>query len=162
MTEAVVDAARIIRAIEYITIATADADGQPWNTAVYSAFDSDLRFYWASDRNAVHSTNIARNSNVFLVIYDSTVPAGTGEGVFVKAEAATLENTGEISHALELLDRRAGEGSNTPEQFLGDMPRRVFAAQASQVWINGDGEKDGHFIDIRIDVPVGELRKALS
>jgi general stress protein 26 len=161
MADAATDAARIIKAIEYLTIATVDDSGRPWNTPVYSAFDLALNFYWASDRRSVHSANIVRNPNVFLAIYDSTVPAGTGEGVYVRAIASMLEARDVVSAALKVLDQREG-GEHTPEQFLGEMPRRVFSARATDVWINGDGEKNGHFVDVRIAVPLDLLRGHLA
>jgi uncharacterized protein YhbP (UPF0306 family) len=162
VVDAAADAARIIKTIEYITIATVDADSRPWNTAVYSAFDPDINFYWASDRNSVHSTNILQNPYVFLAIYDSTVPAGTGEGVFLRAVASLLEEHDAVGEALKVLNQREGGKPHAPEQFLGEMPRRVFCARATDVWINGDGDKGGNYIDIRIDVPMDVLRANLA
>ncbi len=42
-------AAEIIKKIPYITLATVSEEGQPWNSPLWSAFDKDLNFYWASD-----------------------------------------------------------------------------------------------------------------
>jgi Pyridoxamine 5'-phosphate oxidase len=67
----------------YITIATADSNGQPWNTPLYAAYDEHYNFYWASWTESVHSRNIRQNPAVFLVVYDSTVPEGTGEGIYI-------------------------------------------------------------------------------
>ena len=94
-------ARQIIGNIKYITIATASADGVPWNTPVYSAFDSDYNFYWASDQESQHSRNIAANPQVLLAIYDSTVPEGTGRGVYVQARATRLETDADIQHGNE-------------------------------------------------------------
>jgi len=162
MSDAAADAARIINTIEYVTIATVDAAGRPWNTPVYSAFDAGVNFYWASDRGSVHSANILQNPHVFLAIYDSTVPAGTGEGVFVKAVASMLEDRDDVNRALQVLDRREGGTPHAAEEFLGEMPRRVFRASATEVWINGDGEKNGHYIDVRVDVPIDRLPEKLA
>jgi len=41
-----------------------------------------------SDKNGQHSKNIAENNRVFIVIYDSTVPEGDGEGVYIQAMAS--------------------------------------------------------------------------
>jgi uncharacterized protein YhbP (UPF0306 family) len=57
-------AKEIIELILYITIATVSKDGTPWNSPVYSAFDEDYNFYWASDQNGQHSKNIAENDKV--------------------------------------------------------------------------------------------------
>ena len=72
--------AKIINDILYATIATADKNGQPWNSPVYSAFDEDLNFYWTSAKDSQHSQNIRENPKRFIVIYDSTVVEGQGEG----------------------------------------------------------------------------------
>lgn len=145
-------AKRIISKILYITIATVDKDGIPWNSPVYSAFDENYNFFWASDKNGQHSRNIAENENVFIVIYDSTVPEGTGEGVYIKAKAYKLEDEKEIKHALECLDVRVGKEPHDPKGFIEEMPRRVYKAVPEKFWVNDDGDINGNYIDIRIGV----------
>src|SRR5919205_4480788 len=93
----------IISKVLYITISTASKDGTPWNSPVYSAFDQDYNFYWASDQNGQHSKNIAENDKVFIVIYDSTIPEGTGEGVYIQARAYKLEGAQDIEYGLKYL-----------------------------------------------------------
>lgn len=147
-------AKEIIERILYITIATASKDGRPWNSPVYSAFDEYYNFYWASDREAQHSRNIAENNRVFLVIYDSTVPAYTGEGVFIKAKAYQLKDESDIQRALGRLYRRISENPKKREakEFLGEYPRRVYKAVPEKMWMNADSEKNGSFVDIRVEV----------
>lgn len=147
-------AKEIIEKIIYITIATASKNGIPWNSPVYSAFDKDYNFYWASDQNGQHSKNIAENNSVFLVIYDSTAPEGTGEGVYIQAKAHILRDEEEIQKALACLYQRKGQDPHKREvvEFLGDYPRRVYKAVPEKVWINGDGDVKGNYIDIRIEV----------
>jgi hypothetical protein len=89
------------------------------------------------------------------VIYDSTAPAGTGEGVYIKAKAYELTDEKEIAEGLKCLDIRENkEKKHTPQQFLGSMPRRIYKAAPEKVWMNEDSDKDGNFIDIRIEVPL--------
>lgn len=142
----------IISRILYITIATASKDGTPWNSPVYSAFDENYNFFWASDQNGQHSKNIKENNKVFLVIYDSTVPEGAGEGVYVQAKAYALVDDEEIQHALNCLDERVGKKPHSPNQFLGNKPRRVYKAIPEKFWVNGDGEVKGNYIDIRMEI----------
>ena len=145
----------IIEKILYITIATASKDGKPWNSPVYSAFDEDYNFYWASWRENQHSKNIKENNQVFIVIYDSTVPEGTGEGVYIKAKAYELGDEKEIEHALSYLDGRANKKKDPKTrvaQFQGDKPRRVYKAVLEKVWINGEGDVNGEYIDTREEV----------
>lgn len=148
-------AKQIIEKIIYITIATCSKKGNPWNTPVYSAFDEDYNFYWASDKNGQHSKNISENENVFLVIYDSTAPEGTGEGVYIQAKAHMLTDEKEIERAHELLAKRKTKQSSKlrdATEFMGDYPRRVYKAVPEKFWINGDGDINGNYVDIRMEV----------
>ncbi len=145
----------IISKILYITIATASKDGTPWNSPVYSAYDDEYNFFWASDQNGQHSKNIAENNKVFLVIYDSTAAEGTGEGVYIQAKTSMLTDPEEIAHALECLDGRVNKKKDPLSriaQFQGDKPRRVYKAVPEKVWINGDGDVNGEYIDIRMEI----------
>ena len=148
-------ARKIIEKILYITIATASKDGRPWNSPVYSAYDDNYNFYWASWKENQHSKNIRANNNVFLVIYDSTVPEGTGEGVYIQAKAYELSDEKEIKHALSYLDGRVNKKKDPKTrvaEFQGDKPRRLYKALPEKVWVNGEGNINGNYIDKRIEV----------
>jgi nitroimidazol reductase NimA-like FMN-containing flavoprotein (pyridoxamine 5'-phosphate oxidase superfamily) len=145
-------AKEIIGQIIYITIATVDPAGQPWNTPVYSAFDDAYIFYWISSPAAQHSKNINANHRVFLSIYDSTVAEGTAEGVYIQAEASELIDKNEIDHALKLLAGRKNKTPKAAELFLTDSPRRVYKASTIKAWMNTDEVIDGLHIDGRIEV----------
>ena len=145
----------IIQKILYITIATASKDGQPWNSPVYSAFDENYNFYWASWRENRHSKNIKENNNIFLVIYDSTVPEGTGEGVYIQAKAYQLEDPKEIENALKYLDGRVNKKKDPTTrvaEFQGDKPRRIYKAIPEKIWMNDVGNVNGNYIDKRIEI----------
>ena len=43
----------------YMTLGTADGDGQPWVSPVYYAPEGYAGFYWVSSPEATHSRNIA-------------------------------------------------------------------------------------------------------
>lgn len=144
-------AKRIIKKIVYITLATCSKSGQPWNSPLYSVHDKAYNFYWASPKEAVHSQNIRENDNVFLVIYDSTAPEGTGEGVYIKAKACEINNTEDVEEVLKVYSSTVGANMNAKE-FQGDYPRRFYKAVPEKVWINGEGEVNGNYIDIRTEV----------
>jgi len=147
----------IIEKILYITIATSSKDGKPWNSPVYSAYDENYNFYWASWKDNQHSKNIRKNNNVFIVIYDSTVPEGTGEGVYVKAKAYELSNEKEIEVAIRYLDGRINKiGRHKVSQFQGSMPKKVYKAIPEKVWINIEGNVSGSYVDKRIEVNLFE------
>lgn len=141
-----------IEKILYITIATVDENGQPWNTPVYSAYDTHYNFYWASWEGAQHSKNIERNPKAFLVIYDSTVPEGTGFGVYIQAKAKKLVDKTEIKEALSHLYSRKNKEPRKPEEFLGKFPRRIYKATPQKIWVNDDATVNGNFIDNRKEI----------
>jgi hypothetical protein len=45
-------------------------------------------FYWVSSPGAQHSLNLAERPDAEIVIFDSSVPAGAGEAVYITATAA--------------------------------------------------------------------------
>ena len=149
---AVEKAKKIISEILYITIASISKDGKPWNTPVYSAFDEKYNFFWASWKENEHSKNIQNNPEVFIVIYDSTVPEGTGEGLYIKARAFELNDPKEIQHALKYLYGRKKKIPRNVDEFLTDYPRRVYKAVPEKFWINVEGEVNGNYVDKRIEV----------
>ena len=150
-------AREIVQRILYVTIATASAEGQPSNSPVYSAYDNHANFYWASSPKAQHSRNIDDNGKAFLVIYDSTVPEGRGEGVYVEATAAALSDPAEIAEAMRNLARRAGKqyGPET-DRLLEARLQCVYRATPQRLWVNGfESDEQGSYIrDIRIELPV--------
>ncbi|OGY97831.1 MAG: hypothetical protein A2855_03050 [Candidatus Liptonbacteria bacterium RIFCSPHIGHO2_01_FULL_57_28] len=145
-------AKEIIEKIWYITVATTNSDGQPWNTPVYSAYDENYFFYWASWKENTHSQNIVKNPKVFLVIYDSTAPEGTGEGVYIQAKASEVQDEKEIEHAMKYLYGRKSKQPRKVEEFLGDYPRRIYKAVPDKAWINTSGDVDGNFVDKRVEI----------
>lgn len=147
-------AKEVIQKILYITIATSSKNGQPWNTPAYSAFDKNYTFYLVSWAENQHSKNIRENENVFVVIYDSTVPESTGFGVYMEGKAYELgkKNSIEILKALKLLYQRKNKKPRTLQEFLGLFPRRVYRFVPEKVWVNSDAKIDKNYIDTRIEI----------
>lgn len=150
-------AREIIEKILYITIATSDKGGKPWNSPVYSAYDENYNFYWNSWKENQHSRNIAENNNVFLVIYDSTLPEGSGAhiGVYIQAKAYMFTKEKEIERARMILMKRKGKPSSkllSAREFMGNYPRRVYKAVPERVWMNDVGDVNGNYVDKRVEV----------
>lgn len=145
-------AKEIVDTILYITIATAGDDNQPWNSPVFSAHDDYYNFYWGSDTESQHSKNIAANNKIFLVIYDSTVAAGAGEGVFIEATASEVKDPTEIVAAHKLLRDRHTVPYWKLEEVQGDNPVRLYKAVPKKIWMNVDGERDGKYVDARVEI----------
>jgi nitroimidazol reductase NimA-like FMN-containing flavoprotein (pyridoxamine 5'-phosphate oxidase superfamily) len=145
-------AKKIISDILYITIASVSKDGVPWNSPVYSAFDEQYNFYWVSPVTATHSENVKGNPQVSIVIYDSTVPEGTGEGVYIQAKAHEINDEKEIEHALPYLYNRKNKPVRPIASFTGGSPRRVYKAVPGKVWVNDTVEVNGQPCDVRVEV----------
>ncbi len=131
-------AIEILKKIHYITIATVCDDGSPWNSPVSASFDAELNFFWGSSPDNTHSRNIRHNGKVFVVIFDSTVPEGTGEGLYLKGETTELDfEFGEVIKKYRF----------TPEQ----------------IWINDEVKNDdgSYKHDVRVELNLEDLKKAM-
>lgn len=154
------EASKVLKRILYINIASITPEGKPWNTPVYCAFDRKLNYYWASWKLNQHSKNIRNNSSVFITVYNSTVPEGTGFGVYFEGKASELRNPKEIIIGLKELYSRKKKSPRDIIQFLNKFPRRVYKFVPQKVWVNGDGKIDGNYIDVRTEINLEKLIKA--
>ena len=73
-------AREILDAGIYVVLATANADGLPWASPVWFAKDDYRELYWVSYPGARHSQNIEGRPEIAMIVFDSTVPPGTGQG----------------------------------------------------------------------------------
>ena len=97
----------IIEASRYLVLATADASGRPWSSPVYFAHIGFAEFYWVSSPEVTHSGNIAVRPEVGIVIFDSQVAIGAGQGVYMSAAATLLEGD-EAARGIEAFSRPFG------------------------------------------------------
>lgn len=157
-------AAEIIKEIKYVTIASVCADGKPWNSPVYSSFDNDLNFYWFSDKDSQHSTNVRATGEAFLVIYNSTVPEGTGKGVYLQCKVRELTDENEVMAAKQVCDSRIGKTKDHDfSKYSGDAPLRGYQATPYKTWMNSDEvDTEGQYIkDIRVEIALESLKGLL-
>lgn len=127
---------RVIDANRYMTLGTADGAGHPWVSPVWFAFENYDSFHWVSSPDAKHSRNIAVRPEVAIAIFDSSVPVGGGEAVYMKGVARELAGT-ELHQGLEIFDRASrrdigpGWGRDDVE---GDALFRLYRATISEYW----------------------------
>jgi len=132
--ESATDAARrVLDAITYMTLATADAAGRPWATPVWFA-ERDLReFIWVSRFETRHSRNVTERPEVSIAIFDSTVAVGGAIAVYVEATAEELAE-GDLPGPLEVFNERSvaqGLRAWRPSDVSGFAPHRLYRATAS-------------------------------
>ena len=147
----------MIESIWYITLASCD-NNIPWNSPVYTAYDNEYNFYFASWLENKHSKNIVNNENTFGVIYDSTCPEWTWFWVYLQWKTSIISKKWiELTKALKLLYGRKNKTPRNANEFLWNYPRRVFKFTPNKIWVNSDGDIWWNFIDTRIDITKGIL-----
>ena len=132
-------ARRIVEANMYMTLATADADGRPWASPVWYAPAGPTAFLWVSRPGTRHSSNIAARPELAIVIFDSTVPVGGAEALYMDARAAQLSGD-ELEQATEAYSERsqacgAGVWETADVQAPGQF--RLYRATSSLQFVLG-------------------------
>ena len=97
-------ARRIIDANEYMVLGTADQAGHPWVTPVWFASEDYRSFHWVSSPETRHSRNVAGRPEVAITIFDSTVPVGSAQAVYMAGAAEELTG-GELDGGIEVFGR---------------------------------------------------------
>jgi pyridoxine/pyridoxamine 5'-phosphate oxidase len=94
----------IIDSNRYMVLGTADADGQPWVSPVWFASEDHAHFQWVSSPDARHSRNVAVRPEVAIAIFDSTVPVGGAQAVYMSGRAEELSGA-ELERGIEVFGR---------------------------------------------------------
>jgi hypothetical protein len=123
----------IIDANRYLTLATADQAGRPWASPLFYAADDYTEFYWVSAPEATHSRNLAQRPQLSMVIFDSGVPAGAGQAVYMSATAEQVA-AGDLDWGLAVYPGPPERGGNglTPDQLQAPAPYRLYRATVSE------------------------------
>ena len=147
-------AKRILDSNRYMTIGTVGGDGHPWVTPVYFTPDRYRQMFWISDPEARHSLNIAARSEVSIVVFDSSVPVGGAEAVYMRAEAEQVSEPTSDDCAAAFRQRFETIMVLTPEELQPPARLRLYSARVTQHWvlIRGSDPVWGRGIDSRIEV----------
>lgn len=130
-------ARRLIEANAYMTLATADHDGRPWATPVWFAHRDYTDFFWVSRPERRHSRNIEARPQLAIVIFDSTVPEGDGQAVYIEAEAELVPDD-ERAGAMDVFSRRSvarGGERWTLDNVTAPARLRLYRATASKHFV---------------------------
>jgi nitroimidazol reductase NimA-like FMN-containing flavoprotein (pyridoxamine 5'-phosphate oxidase superfamily) len=136
----------------YVVLATADAAGVPWASPVWFAKEDYRELYWVSYPGARHSQNIAARPQIAMVVFDSTVAPGTGQGVYMTATAEQLTDPAAIEHGIGVFSResvRQGDEEGwRPDRVTGEARLRLYRAKVDEYSIL---DPDVPF-DVRVEV----------
>ena len=129
----------IVDANLYMVLGTADQAGRPWVAPVYYAPDAYREFFWVSVRDAQHSKNLDARRDVSIVIFDSTVPIGTGQAVYMSAIAGEVSGDERVA-GIDVFSRRAVEHGGrewTLEDVQAPARLRLYRAVAEAHYVLG-------------------------
>src|SRR5262245_562847 len=125
-------AREVIAGNVYMALGTADASGNPWVSPVYYTADAFTDFYWVSAPDRLHSRNIASRPTVAISIYDSRVPVGQAEAVYMTAEAAEVPEE-ELAEAAAIYNRTLPESRHFgPAELRAPALFRLYRARATE------------------------------
>jgi hypothetical protein len=121
----------------YMVVGTADPSGQPWASPVYFAPSGYRDFFWVSEPDATHSINLRDRREVGIVIFDSSVPIGQGQGVYVLGVARELP-AHETADGIEIFSKRSvGHGGSewSVEDVSPPARHRLYQATAEAYYV---------------------------
>ncbi|WP_210586193.1 pyridoxamine 5'-phosphate oxidase family protein [Streptomyces sp. GESEQ-35] len=148
--EAAALARRIIDANRYLVLSTADATGRPWGSPVYFAHIDSTEFFWVSSPDVTHSRNIAVRPEVGIVVFDSQVEIGTGQGVYLPAVAELVDGAAS-ARGIEAFSRRSvahGGREWTGEDVRPGGGIRLYRATADSHWMLAKDGRPDHRIPV--------------
>jgi hypothetical protein len=104
---------------------------------VYFVSVGYAEFLWVSDPEARHSRNLAARPRVSVVIFDSSVPVGAGQGVYMSAVAEEVTGAA-LAAGIEAFSRRSRADGARPwtlDDVRPPAPYRLYRATASEHWV---------------------------
>jgi uncharacterized protein YhbP (UPF0306 family) len=138
MAPELADVARgVIEANRYMALATADEAGHPWVSPVWFAAEDYRNFHWVSSPDAKHSRNVAAHPEVAIAIFDSSVPVGGAQAVYMKGVAKELTGA-DLEQGLEVFDRVSREDHGRAfglDDVEGSSLFRLYRATVSEHWV---------------------------
>ncbi|WP_461534908.1 pyridoxamine 5'-phosphate oxidase family protein [Spongorhabdus nitratireducens] len=148
--------AELLETNHYCVLATANSEGEPWNTPLFYAFDHNWQLYWISSTDCHHSRLLAENPKASAVIYEPPGVSHETSALYLSGTAAICEGA-EIEQALEFYLQRTGLGiSRNADDYQGDSPCRFWKLSPEKAWTLQEPEwQDNLLLDRRtaVDIP---------
>ena len=145
----------IVDSILYMVLSTADETGRPWASPVYFASEQYRQFYWMSSPEVRHSQNILLRPQVSIVIFDSRVPIGMGQAVYMSAVAEELTGP-ELDRGIQIYNGRFSNPAQhgvriiNVEHVQAPALYRLYRAVAQEHWVLDPDRHPDHRTPVRI------------
>ena len=150
-TQLVARARELLENNQYLTLATADPSGRPWAATVWytarlrsrSPQRLALELIWLSRPDAQHSKNLVQRPEVGISIFNSTQPAGTGDGLqfAALAERVPSDELDNAAAAFSTASLAAGGGAWTRAQVEEPAVARLYIARIERAFLLGSGSR---------------------
>ncbi|GGU10692.1 pyridoxamine 5'-phosphate oxidase family protein [Nocardioides albus] len=125
----------IVDDVAYLVLATSDPDGRPRTSPVYFSHDGYRDLYWVSAADSQHSRNIVRDPRVAGVVFDSSVPPGSGASAAYVTGMARQVPDFELEKRCAVAFRRLVGTARafTPDQLCGEASLRLYVMEV-ELW----------------------------
>jgi len=149
----------LLQNVKHAAMATVNDDGTPHNTPYLFMISDDLKeLYWGSHPESIHSKNIYRDGNLFVVLYE----ANERGGLYIKACNGRIAEGKELDRSLKKHNElRTKYGSEPlPRSYYGEGSiQKMHVADIRAFWVNYEEcDKDGHAIrDCRAEIKREDL-----
>lgn len=147
-------AKELLRTVRHAAMATVNENGTPHNTPFLLIWSAELdSIYWSSHPDSLHSKNIERTGNIFVVLYE----AQQGGGLYIEAKNAHQVSDSELDGALSLHNNIRTDKGKDPlplSFYTNDSPQRMYKATTTKFYINiAELNSDGVIIkDVRHEI----------
>ena len=142
-------ARQIIDASLYMVVGTADSSGQPWASPVFYAPSGYRDFFWISEPDATHSVNLRDRREVGIVIFDTSVPINSGQGVYILGVGQELP-AHETAEGVEIFSSRSvshGGEPLTTEDVAPPARHRLYQATAEAIYVLDEHD---HRVEVKL------------
>lgn len=149
----------LVKTARHGTMATVNADGSPHNSPFYLMLDEKLgRLYWGSHPDSLHSQNILRTGQLFVVVYDMMEKGG----LYLNCKNGHELEGDELVESLRVHNRNRARDGKEPiplEYYQADTPQKMYGADITGLWVNqAERGEDGMVIrDYRFEVTPSQL-----
>lgn len=154
-------AKNLLKNIRHFALATVNEDGTPHNTPLFCIFSEDLsKIYWGSHPDSLHSKNIERTHEGFLVIFDSITP-GLG-GLYLTLKNAHCVTGLELPEALSVHNAKREQQGKEPldiSYYQAPSVQKMWVADVTKIEIYGAArDSEGHiYKEGRLEISTQEL-----
>lgn len=143
----------LIATTKTAAMATVNGDGSPHNTPYYFLHDDNFEhFYWNSAPDSLHSKNLMRTGQAFVVLYGAYELGG----LYVSLVNARIAKDEEFTKALADYNkaRVRDEHGEVDASFYDSGVQNLYIADTKQFWVNDNqrDKNDNIIRDFRVEI----------